>query len=345
MIRVDTIKNRNSFAELTVSLVDKLLEVMRKERSDIAGNLPFRNGWVAECHHGENYMIIRLEDAPGIESPMINEMESTKLQKLKENIENIGNTDFDSLYQNLGAMWYSHDIFTYIGESNLDSFEKRWNSIKPILWNWADKILVPTLYELERKKLNIILPKPIEIDISKIADSLWILECEDTSKQGTAFTLDEMHIITCEHVLGDNTKAFKADNHTKTYDIEILKRHKVIDLAIIKVKDYDCKTTLTKGTTENLKQMDRLVVAGFPNYRFGDTGSITSGNLAGFRMVSGIRRILVSMPLIAGNSGGPVLNSDLQVIGVAATGADRMENAPNTEHHGVIPIEALDLIK
>lgn len=55
--------------------------------------------------------------------------------------------------------------------------------------------------------------------------------------------------------------------------------------------------------------------------------------------------ILTDAPLIAGNSGGPVLDSHNQLIGVVVTGADRLENAQKTEKHGVIPIDALNYLR
>jgi V8-like Glu-specific endopeptidase len=61
-------------------------------------------------------------------------------------------------------------------------------------------------------------------------------------------------------------------------------------------------------------------------------------------MVSGIRRILTNAPIVAGTSGGPVLDKDNRVIGVAVTGAEIMEKAQETEDHGIIPIDALKFL-
>jgi S1-C subfamily serine protease len=98
-------------------------------------------------------------------------------------------------------------------------------------------------------------------------------------------------------------------------------------------------------TADDLRQMAHLAICGYPNYRLGDTGTIVPGLVVGFRTVSGIRRILTNAPIVAGASGAPVLNASGMVIGVAVTGADRMENAQDTEDHSIIPIDALNLVR
>lgn len=90
--------------------------------------------------------------------------------------------------------------------------------------------------------------------------------------------------------------------------------------------------------------MEDVAVAGFPNYRLGDSGSIVPGRVVGFRPVSAIRRALLSCPIVFGMSGGPVLDGDNKVVGVAVTGAPTMEESTKTENHGVIPITALQYL-
>jgi S1-C subfamily serine protease len=162
-------------------------------------------------------------------------------------------------------------------------------------------------------------------------------------KQGTAFHLLGVGLVTCEHVLGDHTYAFRSTDLKNKYPVTIRASNTIIDLAILDV-NAPLSEGLTMGSADSLKQMDHLMIAGFPNYRLGDSGVVIPGLVVGFRPASGIRRVLTNASIVAGTSGGPVLGREDSVIGVAVTGADRMEEAQETENHGVIPIEALRYI-
>lgn len=39
------------------------------------------------------------------------------------------------------------------------------------------------------------------------------------------------------------------------------------------------------------------------------------------------------------------MNGNNQVIGIAVTGAERMDKAQDTENHGIVPIDALNYIR
>jgi len=62
-------------------------------------------------------------------------------------------------------------------------------------------------------------------------------------------------------------------------------------------------------------------------------------------VLCGRARILIDASIIEGNSGGPVLDENNRVIGVAAKGASSVSSAPLTDKHEVIPIGALKLLK
>jgi S1-C subfamily serine protease len=188
----------------------------------------------------------------------------------------------------------------------------------------------------------------VQANPEAILSEVFVLEAETDQNmtQGTCFNLTGVGLVTCDHVLGlgQDLVAFHPSQPTKKHPVEVLSRNDVIDLARIRVPDLEVGDGLPHGSADDLQMADKILVAGYPNYRLGDTGTVTPGSITGFRMVSSIRRMLVDTPIIAGASGGPVLDDEGQVIGVAVTGADRMENAGNTENHGVVPIDALDRI-
>jgi len=199
--------------------------------------------------------------------------------------------------------------------------------------------------KLANKYYNLIgkpFPKFSINEIEEISAALWVLlECDEPYRQGSAFMLHDIGLVTCQHVLGPKMVACRHDNINKKYEVEIISKNEDIDLAILNIKGVNNLPSLSPCEESNHKHRDKVTLAGFPNYRIGDTPYISDGNISGFRPVSGINWILINSPIVQGNSGGPVLNSENKVIGIAATGTDRIENASKTEHHGVIPISAL----
>jgi RNA-directed DNA polymerase len=175
----------------------------------------------------------------------------------------------------------------------------------------------------------------------ELLDSIWILESPKDSIQGTAFMLSDYGLITCAHVLRADTVAFRAREHYKTYPVKVLKENKDLDIAILSIEAAPSQN-LEADMDYKPKHLDKITLAGFPNYNTGDTGIIAEGKISGFRPISGIKRFLITAAIIAGNSGGPVVSKDNKVVGIAATGADTWENADKTEKHGVIPICVLN---
>lgn len=227
-------------------------------------------------------------------------------------------------------------------------------------WMKGKVVIEPSLdYETDKySKQNTILELTItESDVSKnpythlkteftyndIAPGLILLECDEELKQGTGFLLENIGLITCAHVLGKETKAIQTATHKK-YDLEIIAQEPALDMALLQFTDADAHTPFKPyqmASADDLEIGAPVVLSGFPNFRSGDSGVFKEGKVVGFRMVSGIRRLLIDASIVAGNSGGPVFNHKGQVIGVAVTGADRAETVDETENHAVIPIDAI----
>ena len=194
------------------------------------------------------------------------------------------------------------------------------------------------------------LPNPVETAAAdrdlRIERALWVLECTTCISQGTGFMLRGSGLVTCEHVVCDHLTAARSDNPTQKFPTRIISRIPAIDLALLEIEGLPPDSeVLVPGTSYALRRGDEVSVWGFPNYRFFDTAQAHRGRVSGYRTVSTVRRMLVDAAIVRGTSGGPVLNHRNEVIGVAVTGADRIENAGETEDHGVIPIEALSHLR
>jgi len=185
--------------------------------------------------------------------------------------------------------------------------------------------------------------------IEEISAALWILEFEDPLdvnkySQGTGFMLQDVGLVTCQHVLRPGTVAFHIKNPTEKFPISIVAEDKNCDLAVLKINAKDCYN-LSIGDMVLPEYHDKVTLAGFPNYNPGHNPYITPAQVVGFRKIFGIDMILINSSIVHGNSGGPLLNSKYQVIGVAASGVERMDMADRPDYNGVIPISNLGSLK
>lgn len=352
MVIADTVATLRLYNPVISNIAYALNSLGRMNHPEVADLLPFRSGWSLQVHGDDDWYIARMVNNPGSDDNFITQLDSGEvadvLEKLRlfdqQNPTEIVFTIGKRWHEHFSTTWYGQDRFTYVSSKHSPPREvKLWNDIAAQLACWLDLYLLPQLHKIHKLRVARGLPEPVTYNLSEITNALWVLECEETCKQGTAFMLESVGLVTCEHVVEAATHAFKADAPSKKYPVEVITKHKIIDLAVLRIEVTESQA-LKCGNSDNIQQLDQIAVARFPNYRIGDSGSIATGHVSGFRTVSGIRRILANAPVIAGNSGGPVLSSNGKVIGVAVTGAERMEEFQETENHGIIPINALNLV-
>ena len=183
-------------------------------------------------------------------------------------------------------------------------------------------------------------PKYYESIEDAVIENVWILECEETGWQGTAFMLYGVGLITCQHVLNERTRAFRAINTKKKFPIVVKREDRNIDLAILEIVANKSPGLKQNAALEMSQGMPAKIV-GFSNYRRGDTCSIVDSQIVSFRKAFDVDRIQVAHGIIYGMSGGPVFNSDREVIGVAVSGAKEPASEPDIANFGVIPIREL----
>ena len=155
----------------------------------------------------------------------------------------------------------------------------------------------------------------------KALESTVYLSIERTSgkrTQGSGFFVRPGYVATNYHVIVGTAKAYvKLVGKEATYSIQsIVATDEKHDLALLKVVDLN-SPSLPLANSDTVQTGETVYVVGNPK---GLEGTFSKG------IVSGIRRdgtniwIQIDAPISPGSSGGAVLNSSGQVIGVATAG-------------------------
>lgn len=222
-----------------------------------------------------------------------------------------------------------------------------WHLIVEDLVSWANDRPLPRALKINESRVQMALPTPPQYSLAAVQAAMWVLECDQTCTQGTAFDLAGYGTITNEHVVDGTTnlRAFRTDEIKRSYPVRVLKKNAALDLAIIEIEGASLSAPLKAAAHQEVTQMDHVAVCGFPNYRKGDSGVLSPGIVVGTRMKSGVRRLLTNAGIVSGMSGGPAIGSDNRVIGICVTGSDFMQNGRETEDQSIIPVDALDLLE
>jgi S1-C subfamily serine protease len=138
--------------------------------------------------------------------------------------------------------------------------------------------------------------------------------------QGSGFILDkEGHILTNNHVV-DNAQLVEVTlSDKKKYKATVLYVDKNHDMALLQIKDAANLIPATLADSANLVVGQRVYAIGNP---FGFSGTMTRGIISAIRSVqmpSGNKiedAIQTDASVNPGNSGGPLLNSRGEVIGI-----------------------------
>jgi S1-C subfamily serine protease len=148
--------------------------------------------------------------------------------------------------------------------------------------------------------------------------------------QGSGFVLTKDGLIlTNNHVIGNAQRVEAALSDKHKYKAKVLARDPNHDLALIKI-DAPNLTPVTLSDSRNLMVGQRVYAIGNP---FGLNGTMTRGIISAIRSIRGPNgnpiedAIQTDAAVNPGNSGGPLLNSRGEVIGIttliASNGADQ----------------------
>ncbi|WP_010247806.1 anti-sigma-I factor RsgI family protein [Acetivibrio cellulolyticus] len=159
-------------------------------------------------------------------------------------------------------------------------------------------------------------------EIEELGKSIVTVNAYNKNKKailhGSGFCVAPGLFVTNYHVI-ENAVCLKiTTNDGRTYNVEgIVKMDKKTDLAILKtVKDPGVKA-LETDTKPVLDKGDRIAAIGSQN---GNKYAVSEGSIVGFKKRASIDLIQIEVPLLKGNSGGPLFDMEGNVIGIASYG-------------------------
>lgn len=180
--------------------------------------------------------------------------------------------------------------------------------------------------------------------------STFIIEDIISEQAGSGFLLENIGIVTNEHVLkltGTNDidffKVFRCFEEDNKKVCRLIAASKALDLAILKPnKDHQNMKPYRIGNDRLIQTGTPVTVVGYPNYLegAGATPITLEGRVTGRMKQFGVDAWLVDLPINHGCSGAPVFNEKGEVIGVAAFGP--AHNDGLTVVNGFIPISDLN---
>ena len=149
---------------------------------------------------------------------------------------------------------------------------------------------------------------------------------------GTGFFVSSLgHIVSNNHVIGVCRKVTTKING-KVYNLDILATDRVNDLGLVKA-NYRPKSYLPIKSS-GAKLGEDIVALGYPlTGRLSDSVKITKGIVSSLSgPENNYSLIQIDAALQPGNSGGPVLNTGAEVVGVASAGLSKLYMAKTTKY-------------
>ena len=174
-----------------------------------------------------------------------------------------------------------------------------------------------------------------------IEKNVFVLQSRDELNQGSGFYAPEFGFFTSYHVT-ENGDFYFILGRDKKYPIgnELNLKHsdKTIDYALYNIKPSDT-TTVTIGESSELKIGDTVVIAGFPDYLKGDTITKEECKITGKTQLFGAPFYKVSGRVVHGASGGIVLNTNQQIVGIIKGGCSSDDTDNIAMKQGFVPID------
>lgn len=159
---------------------------------------------------------------------------------------------------------------------------------------------------------------PSEI-AKKVMPSVVLVTTEDDQGEalarGSGFVVAEGVIATNLHVIRSASKAFVkvVNSEIQLEVLGIVAENNEWDLVLLAVKDLTAPP-LPLGDSTALQVGDDVYAVGNPH---GLEGTFSAGIISSIRRIEGDALLQITAPISPGSSGGPIVNKDAEVVGIA----------------------------
>ncbi len=166
--------------------------------------------------------------------------------------------------------------------------------------------------------------KPIKLtptDIERRDRSVWVVDHPEA--YGSAFFLSEIGLVTAAHCAKGVTEVsvLHPTKHTTTFPAKVLHYDEDRDIAILdrsmipETEYYELSASTAPAAVG-----DPVVAIGYPDWGLGERCNIRPGTVSSLTARSGLQLLEVTQQLMQGMSGGPILNSSGEVVGIVHKG-------------------------
>jgi S1-C subfamily serine protease len=164
------------------------------------------------------------------------------------------------------------------------------------------------------------MPSVVNIMSTAVVCCDFFLQAVPQQGQGSGFLVDNQgHILTNNHVIDNAQNVEVTLWNKKKFKASVIGTDRIHDIALLQIHDAQGLQPVTLSDSSNLMVGQRVYAIGNP---FGFSGTMTRGIISAIRSVqlpSGNRiedAIQTDASVNPGNSGGPLLNSRGEVIGI-----------------------------
>jgi len=145
---------------------------------------------------------------------------------------------------------------------------------------------------------------------------------QQTSSSGTGWFCTPRHVVTCWHVLDGHDRYYLISETLPKTPLKLIIKDRQNDLALLEIPSHGLASHgFLSISPQTSSTAERVFTSGFPHIDLlGKAPKYTEGTISATSGIEDDPRILqVSVPVQAGNSGGPLLDARGRVVGIVAS--------------------------